>query len=137
VSLEFIESDTAPLKFRFKKSSVSKKDNSTHTLDQTFGVNIGFYAASDGKDKYNGSNSPGGAYLFKPARNAEYQYQYAQRTVKLIDQQHSSALDITQWTFDFHNKNYTESGILKVVYSPYFEDLIKFEFELNGVNIHD
>lgn len=86
VSLEFIDTGAAPLKFRFKKSFISKKDNSSQTLDQTFGVNVGFYAASNGSDNYeDGCNSPGGAYLFKPARDQEYQFQYAQRGVKLID----------------------------------------------------
>lgn len=65
-SLDVIESDTVPLKFKFTKNYTD--GNSTHTLEQTFGVNLGFYAASDGHDKYNGSNAPGGAYLFKPSR---------------------------------------------------------------------
>jgi len=95
VSLEYIESTGAP-KFRFKNTFFSRKDNSTHTLDQTFQVNVGFYAASSGHDDYkDGSNCPGGAYLFKPARYQEFQYQYGQRTVKLIDHQHSDSLDIT------------------------------------------
>lgn len=100
-SLEFIESDTVPLKFKFFKNYTD--ENSTHTLEQTFGVNIGFYAASDGHDKYNGSNSPGGAYLFKPSRYNQTQFQYAETTVKKLDYQYSAATETYQWTFDFHN----------------------------------
>lgn len=138
VSLEYIENNTAPLRFKFKKNYTSLNDSSVHTLEQTFAVNIGFYASSNGTDKYvNGSNSADGAYLFKPARYQEFQYQYAQRSVKLIDHQYSQATDVHQWTFDFHNKNLTESGILKVSFSPYFSDLIQFDFELNGISIYD
>lgn len=137
VSLEYISSNTAPVKFKFKKNYTSSADGSVQTLEQTFGVNIGFYASSNGSDDYKGSNSPGGAYLLKPARHQEFQYQYAQRSVKLLDYQHSAAVDVHQWTFDFHNKNLSESGILKVTFSPYFSELIQFDFELNGISIYD
>lgn len=94
--------------------------------------------SANGSDEYKtGSNDAGGAYLLKPARYHQFQYQYAQRTVKLLDYQHSPATDVHQWTFDFHNKNLSESGILKVSFSPYFSDLIQFDLELNGISIYD
>lgn len=55
----------------------------------------------------------------------------------MLDYQYSQATDVYQWTFDFHNSNLTESGILRVTFSPYFSDLIQFDFELNGISIFD
>lgn len=135
-SLELIDCDFAPIKFNFKKSYTD--GNGTHTLSQTFGVNIGYYAASDGKDNYtNGSNSPAGAYLLKPKRHQEFQYQYSQRRIKECDYQHNNALDLHQWTFDFHNANYSESAMLRVTYEPKHSETIQFDLELNGINIAD
>lgn len=135
-SLEFIENAAAPIKFKFTKNYTD--GNSTHTLEKTFGVNLGFYAASDGQDNYTeGSNSAGGAYLFKPSRYEQYQFQYAQRAVKKLDYQYSAATDTHQWTFDFHNKNKSESAILRVLYYPRLSEVIHFDLELNGISIDD
>lgn len=49
-SLEIISNNSAPIKFRFTKNYTD--GNATKTLVQDFGVNLGFYAASDGNDNY-------------------------------------------------------------------------------------
>lgn len=41
------------------------------------------------------------------------------------------------WTFDFHNKNYSEAAILRVSYHAMHPEVITFELELNGVHIDD
>lgn len=55
----------------------------------------------------------------------------------MLDYQYSEAIDLHQWTFDFHNKNYSESAILRVTYEPKHSEVIQFDLELNGVNIDD
>jgi hypothetical protein len=49
VSLEYIgATQGAPLTFQYKKGFKNPTNDSFQTLEQEFGVNIGFYAASDG-----------------------------------------------------------------------------------------
>jgi len=137
-SLEFDGQGQAPLKFTFKANYTSVLDGSEQSLAQNFTVNIGYYAASQGTDAYpDSSNCAEGAYLLKPDRYQRFQYQYAGKAVKLTDYTVGSSHDIQQWTFDYHNKNMNESGILKVRFSPYFKNLIEFDFELNGIGVED
>ena len=55
----------------------------------------------------------------------------------MIDYQYCNITETQQWTFDFHNKNLSESALLRVTYKPRFSEIIKFDLELNGVNIDD
>ena len=101
-------------------------------------MNIGYYAASQGTDDYpHSSNCTEGAYLLKLDIYQRFQYQYAGKAVKLTDYTVGSSHDIQQWTFDYHNKNMNESGILKVRFCAFFKNLIEFDFELNGICVED
>lgn len=55
----------------------------------------------------------------------------------MTDYQYSQALDLHQWTFDFHNQNYSEAAILRVTYEPKHSERIEFDLELNGISIAD
>ena len=60
MSLEYVESKTTPLHFKFKRD-YTDKDGKVQTIEQDFAFNMGFYKEYDGSD---GGNA-GGAYILK------------------------------------------------------------------------
>ncbi len=63
-TLSLLTSEKYPVEFELKVDY--SEENS---FVQKFGLSLGYYAASQGKDDYKDSNNdPEGAYLFKPDR---------------------------------------------------------------------
>lgn len=128
---------TGPIRFSY--SRIQHQPHWKQLFQEDFAVNVGYYQAADNTDHgpdhyFDTSNDAEGAYLFKPDRHKRYQLQYGDGNfTKLVN---DSGRYIKQWQFHMYNsKNDSEHALLKVMFSPYWQNLIQFNLELNGIPV--
>mmetsp|Transcript_33580 Transcript_33580/g.51655 ORF Transcript_33580/g.51655 Transcript_33580/m.51655 type:complete len:230 (-) Transcript_33580:1056-1745(-) len=117
--------------FTDDNEALFKFTNKDQDFAQTFGVSLRQWRAKEVKDDKNG-NIEGfaeGAYLFMPSpKNNFRSIVYAKIDP---DVSYEQGRNVEQWTIRYHD--WKEYGIIKVRYSPQFNDFIEFEVELNSV----
>lgn len=73
-----------------------------------------------------------GAYLFRP--NGTHSFDYSQIDP---DVQYEQGRNLEQWTIKFTDEPRQQHAIVKVRFSPLFDELIEFDVELGPVPVND
>jgi len=102
-------------------------------VSQLFSFNLKYYVASRGNDTYPDSdNNAEGAYLLKPDSNMPHQFNYSDYLGCVEFEQ---GYYIAQWTFKYYDNVSDEYAYAKVIFAPYYNELIEFKVELNGIPV--
>jgi len=98
-------------------------------LAQTFGVTLKYYKARQIKNDKDGGPEgfAEGAYLFQPKGNS---VQYSKVNP---DVSYEAGKTVEQWTIKFQDDQTKAFAVVKVRFSPTFQEMIEFEVELNGI----
>jgi len=130
---------------------IFKYENQAQQVSQSFGVGLRYYkphlevqytdeSYEDIDEKFLDpiqkiSKTKGeGAYVLRPEwENGfnQYSYQYSSLDTNVVYQQ---GKNLDQYTIVFNNATLQQQGVVTVRFSPkYFQELIEFEVELNGI----
>jgi hypothetical protein len=106
--------------------------NKNQDISQQFGLTLKYWKAKQTSNPADGSveGYAEGAYLFTPK-------EFKSREYSVIDPDvaYEQGLNIEQWTIKFADSTKGQYALIKVRFSPLFNDLIEFDVELSSVPV--
>lgn len=108
--------------------------NKIQDFTQQFGLTLKYWKAKQTSNYKDGSveGYAEGAYLFTPK-------EFKSREFSQIDPDvsYEQGLNIEQWTIKFQDVTTQQFALIKVRFSPFFNELIEFDVELSAVPVND